>query len=58
MSNEKPLRGYDYLRRNRLNKSTAFTREEREKHGLRGLLPHGVFPQAIQKERVLQNLRC
>ena len=39
------------------NKSTAFTREEREKFGLRGLLPYDVSNMEIQKKRVLANMR-
>ena len=40
-----------------LNKSTAFTREERERYGLRGLLPHDVADMESQKRRVLGNIR-
>jgi len=40
-----------------LNKSTAFTREERERFGLRGLLPYDVSNLEIQKKRVLANMR-
>ena len=40
-----------------LNKSTAFTREEREQYGLRGLLPHDVSDMESQKQRVLGNIR-
>ncbi len=39
------------------NKSTAFTQEERERLGLRGLLPARVLTQDRQVERVLENLR-
>ncbi|MFT5288870.1 MAG: malate dehydrogenase (oxaloacetate-decarboxylating)(NADP+) [Planctomycetota bacterium] len=39
------------------SKSTAFTREEREQFGLRGLLPHKVSALADQCERVMENLR-
>jgi len=41
----------------RLNKSTAFTRQEREQFDLRGLLPYEVSDMASQKQRVLGNLR-
>jgi len=40
-----------------LNKSTAFSRDEREKFGLRGLLPYDVSDMQIQKRRVLANMR-
>lgn len=50
-------RGYDFLRDNRLNKSTAFTADERTRYGLKGLLPHRVFPQEGQQIRVMENLR-
>jgi malate dehydrogenase (oxaloacetate-decarboxylating)(NADP+) len=41
----------------RLNKGTAFTDEEREVLGLRGLLPPRVFTLEEQELRVLANLR-
>lgn len=40
-----------------LNKSTAFSREEREALKLRGLLPAAVCDQSTQLERALANLR-
>ncbi len=40
-----------------LTKSTAFTREERQRYGLRGLLPYDVATLAKQKERVLDSMR-
>ncbi|GMQ80602.1 MAG: NAD-dependent malic enzyme [Rhodothermia bacterium] len=57
MDSDRTPRGSDLLGDHRLNKSTAFTVEERDRYGLRGLLPHGVFPQEMQKARVLQNMR-
>ena len=39
------------------NKSTGFTLEERQRHGLRGLLPAQVSTMARQKTRVLESLR-
>ncbi|MGZ8399130.1 MAG: NAD-dependent malic enzyme, partial [Gemmatimonadales bacterium] len=42
----------------RLNKGTAFTDEEREALGLRGLLPHRVFTLEEQELRVLASLRA
>ncbi len=41
-----------------LTKSTAFTREEREHYGLRGLLPYDVTSIEQQMERVLGSMRC
>jgi malate dehydrogenase (oxaloacetate-decarboxylating)(NADP+) len=38
------------------NKGTAFTAEERRKHGLEGLLPHAVESLDRQVERVMQHL--
>ena len=40
-----------------LNKGTAFTEEERERFGLRGLLPPHVATQDEQATRVIENLR-
>jgi malate dehydrogenase (oxaloacetate-decarboxylating)(NADP+) len=50
-------RGYDVLRNAALNKSTAFSREEREELGLRGLLPYEIGSMAVQEQRVLGNIR-
>ena len=50
-------RGIDLLRTPLLNKGTAFTREERDKLGLRGLLPPHVLTQDQQAERIMFNLR-
>jgi len=49
--------GFDLLRDPALNKGTAFTDEEREALGLRGLLPPRVHTIDEQVERVLWNLR-
>lgn len=51
------LRGYDLLRRADLNKGTAFSESERERYGLRGLLPARVTSLSTQVARVLANLR-
>jgi len=45
--------GLDILHNPLLNHGTAHTREERESHGLRGLLPYGVLSQDVQVARVL-----
>jgi len=52
------LRGIDILHDPRLNKGTAFTEEERERLGLRGLLPARVVPKEEQMERVMRNLEA
>ena len=57
MADYKPLKGYRALYHPAFNKSTAFTREEREEYGLKGLLPYKVGNQDGQMERVLENLR-
>ncbi len=51
------LSGVALLRDPALNKGTAFTDVERDKLGLRGLLPPHVASQAEQVGRVLENLR-
>ncbi len=50
-------RGVALLRNPVLNKGTAFTLREREKLGLRGLLPAFVSTQEDQVGRVLENFR-
>jgi malate dehydrogenase (oxaloacetate-decarboxylating)(NADP+) len=49
--------GVAVLRDPLLNKGTAFTQEERDALGLRGLLPAHVLSLAEQAARVLENLR-
>ncbi|MDA9918394.1 NAD-dependent malic enzyme [Erythrobacter sp.] len=51
------LRGYDILHDSAHNKSTAFSLQEREDLGLRGLLPHSVCNLAAHQTRVLNNMR-
>jgi malate dehydrogenase (oxaloacetate-decarboxylating)(NADP+) len=51
------LSGVALLRDPSLNKGTAFTSLERDKLGLRGLLPPHVASQEEQEGRVLENLR-
>ena len=50
-------KGLQLLQDPALTKSTAFTREEREEYGLRGLLPYTVSSQEVQVQRVMGNLR-
>jgi malate dehydrogenase (oxaloacetate-decarboxylating)(NADP+) len=50
-------RGMTLLRDPLLNKGTAFTEQERDALGLRGLLPAHVLSMEAQSERVLSNLR-
>ena len=47
----------DLLKDKSLNKSTAFSREERQNFGLRGLLPFVVSSQETQIKRILGNMR-
>lgn len=49
--------GYAVIHNSARNKSTAFSREERERLGLRGLLPHKVCSMDAQEQRVLKNIR-
>lgn len=49
--------GIDVLRDSALNKGTAFTPEERQQHGLRGLLPWATSEQSSQVRRTLANIR-
>ena len=51
------LTGPALLNNARHNKSTAFTKEERKRFGLRGLLPASVCGQDTQLVRALENLR-
>ena len=48
--------GIEVLHDAEVNKSTAFTEEEREALGLTGLLPSGVETQETQVRRVKQQL--
>ena len=54
---DKNKTGYQRLLDPALNKSTAFSEEERDKYHLRGLLPPKVFTLEQQLRRVLANLR-
>ena len=57
MSGSARAYGADLLFHPSTNKSTAFTVEERERLGLRGLLPARVSIMDRQKDRVLEGLR-
>ncbi|PXW87244.1 malate dehydrogenase (oxaloacetate-decarboxylating)(NADP+) [Nitrosomonas sp. Nm84] len=54
----KDLYGKALLLDSALTKSTGFTREERERYGLRGLIPYDVASINKQIERVLGSMRC
>ena len=49
-------RGFDVLRDKTLNRSIAFGRRERQRLGLRGLLPHRVSTERQMVDRVMANL--
>lgn len=57
MSDKDQPRGVDLLRDATRNKSTAFTMQEREALGLRGLLPPTINTQQQQLNRILSNIR-
>lgn len=49
--------GFERLKNSTFNKGTAFTEEERDRFGLRGLLPAGVSDPDVQEQRAMANLR-
>ena len=49
-------RGFDVLRDKSLNRSVIFNRRERDRLGLRGLLPHRVASPRQMVDRVMANL--
>jgi malate dehydrogenase (oxaloacetate-decarboxylating)(NADP+) len=49
-------RGFDVLRDKTLNRSIAFARSDRDRLGLRGLLPHEVATERQMVDRVMTNL--
>jgi malate dehydrogenase (oxaloacetate-decarboxylating)(NADP+) len=57
MDAPRSMRGMALLRDPLLNKGTAFTEQERDALGLRGLLPAHVQSMAMQAARVMTNLR-
>ncbi len=56
MSKKNPV-GFDVLNNPKLNKGSAFSEAERDKYGLRGLLPAGASNQASQIQRALESMR-
>jgi len=55
--NKHGLMGVELLHNAAYNKSTAFTEQERDQYGLRGLLPPAVGTMKTQIQRVLANMR-
>jgi malate dehydrogenase (oxaloacetate-decarboxylating)(NADP+) len=53
----KTKHGYDLMNDPASNKGTAFTAEEREAYGLRGLLPPRIFSIHEQMQRVMENFQ-
>ncbi len=53
----KTKHGYDLMNDPARNKGTAFTAEEREAYGLRGLLPPRIFSIHQQMQRVMENFQ-
>ena len=53
---EVPYRGTRLLRHPMYTKGTAFNEEERDAHGLEGLLPHAVSTMEQQESRVYANI--
>ena len=51
-----PLRGRDVLTHALYNKGSAFTEQERDALGLRGLLPHAVSTPQVQLKRAYENI--
>ena len=50
-------RGFDVLRDKTLNRSITFSRRDRDRLGLRGLLPHRVSTDRQMVQRVMDNLQ-
>ena len=50
-------RGFDVLRDKTINKSIAFSRKDRDRLGLRGLLPHHLATEKQMVARVMTNLQ-
>ena len=59
MTDSQQVRGADLPRNPQLNRADAFTQEERDEKGLRGLLPPAVTTKELQVQRMLALLdRC
>lgn len=58
MPNSRPSRGIDLIFNPRLNKGTAFSAEERDALGLRGLLPPRIFTPREQEMRIMEAFRA
>ena len=56
-STDRAASGFEILNDPTLNKSLAFSQDERDEYRLRGLLPAKVFSQEMQLERVLLNMK-
>ena len=54
---DEELTGYNLIGKASKNKSTAFTKEERDTYKLRGLFPYKSTNMKVQEARVLKNLR-
>lgn len=57
MDKNEPLKGFMALNSASTNKGTAFTKEERDRHKLRGLLPPKIVSPDVQMDRTLNNMR-
>ena len=51
------MTGNELIRNTRYNKGMAFTKEERARLHLQGLLPSAVLSQELQVERAMINIR-
>ena len=54
---EKEKKGLEVLNDKSINRGTTFKKNEREKLGLRGLLPYAIFTEEVQLKRVMNALR-
>lgn len=50
-------KNFQILHDNALNKSISFSKEERDRFGLRGLLPYAIESQELQVKRVMDGIR-